>query len=91
MLRPKSALFYIDEITGVSDDLLQLMVSEINAEKGVVDDVSPFLYRWSLEAVGSIFLDTRLDFFFLDTRLDMQGIRDLKGLRMSNKTCITQI
>ena len=61
MLRPKSALFYIDEITGVSDDLLQLMVSEINAEKGFVDDVSPFLYRWSLEAVGSIFLDTRLD------------------------------
>lgn len=59
MLRPKSALFYIDEITGVSDDLLDLMVGGGTSDKKIVPDVSPFLYRWSLEAVCAIFLDTR--------------------------------
>ena len=58
MLRPKSALFYIDEITGVSNDLLNLVASNMNQDR-TIDDVTPLMYRWSLEAVSAIFLDTR--------------------------------
>ena len=58
MLRPKSALFYIDEITGVSNDLLNLVASNMNQDR-TIDDVTPWMYRWSLEAVSAIFLDTR--------------------------------
>ena len=40
---------------------------------GVIKDMTPLLYRWALEATGTIFLNTRLVvatvIIFLDTRL----------------------
>ena len=32
---------------------------EMSDKKMVVSDVTPLIYRWSLEAVGSIFLNSR--------------------------------
>ena len=58
MLRPKSAFYYIDDITEVCDDLLDLFVKNMENGKDV-SDITPLLYRWALEAVGAIFLDLR--------------------------------
>jgi len=58
MMRPKSALYYIDEITDITNEALNLMVSKQEEKNSV--DVASYTYRWSLESIGSIFLDTRL-------------------------------
>merc|ERR1711962_402601 len=59
MMRPKSALFYIDGVTQVSDDLLELIESKLDGA-GYLDDATIYVYRWALDAVGAIFLDSRL-------------------------------
>ena len=45
---------------------------------GVIKDMTPLLYRWALEATGTIFLNTRLVvatvIIFLDTRLVMATV-----------------
>ena len=56
MMRPKSALYYIDEITDITNEVLNLMVGK--QEESI--DVSSYTYRWALESIGAIFLDTRL-------------------------------
>jgi len=66
MMRPSSALFYIDEISDISNQVLTLMLrrqqqqqTEAGEEDGSVD-VSAYTNRWALESIGAIFLDTRL-------------------------------
>jgi len=58
MLRPKSALYYIDDITKASDDFLDLVSRE--GQDNTIEDITPLVYRWALEAVGAIFLNTRI-------------------------------
>ena len=64
MMRPKSAFFYIDEITEISNDLLNLLDTKQD-ENGTVEDVTAFTYSWSLESIGAIFLDTRSSLFYI--------------------------
>jgi len=59
MLRPKSAMFYIDSIEDISQDFAEVMERKTDA-KGEVDDVTKYLYRWSLESIATIFLDAKL-------------------------------
>ena len=60
MLRPKSAMFYIDDLEQIGLQFCEKMEqkSDSNME---VDDVTGLIYRWALEAVSSIFLDARLN------------------------------
>lgn len=58
MMRPKSALYYIEDITEVCDDLFDLVEKKLGNDREI-DDVTPLLYRWALEAVAAIFLDVR--------------------------------
>eukprot|EP00088_Acartia_fossae_P028188 TRINITY_DN28986_c0_g1_i6.p1 TRINITY_DN28986_c0_g1~~TRINITY_DN28986_c0_g1_i6.p1 ORF type:complete len:535 (-),score=114.95 TRINITY_DN28986_c0_g1_i6:246-1823(-) len=59
MMRPKSALFYLDDITMVTREFLDLLDKNLDAQ-GSVPDVIPLIYRWALESVGAIFLDSRI-------------------------------
>jgi len=55
MMRPKSALYYVDDISEITNQFLDLMQKNRD-----VPDVVPFIYRWALESVGAIFLDSRI-------------------------------
>ena len=59
MMRPKSAMFYITPLEDISSELCNLVASKVD-DKMEIDDISKYIHRWSLEAIGSIFLDTRL-------------------------------
>ena len=58
MLRPNSAFYYMNDLTQISNELLDLMERNQDSSK-TVKDIAPFLYKWALESVGDIFLDTR--------------------------------
>lgn len=58
MLRPKSAMYYIDDITEVSAELAGLLEMKMDSDHEI-KDIVPLIYRWALDAVGAIFLDTR--------------------------------
>ena len=59
MMRPQSALHYIPSIERISEDLVTLLHSA-RGEEGEVEDVLELVFRWALESITSIFLDTRL-------------------------------
>jgi len=59
MMRPKSAMFYIDSIDEISEQLVNYMEKNMDAN-GEIDDATEYLYKWSLESIASIFLDARL-------------------------------
>jgi len=59
MLRPKSAMFYLDSIENISDELVDVFDRKMD-ESGEVDDIAKYIYRWSLESIASIFLDAKL-------------------------------
>jgi len=59
MLRPKSAMFYIDSIANISEELVDAFTRNMDAN-GEVEDVTEHIYRWSLETIASIFLDAKL-------------------------------
>ena len=58
MLRPNSAFYYMNDLTQISNELLDLMERNQDSNK-TVEDIAPFLYKWALESVGDIFLDKR--------------------------------
>jgi cytochrome P450 len=60
MLRPRAALFYLNDLDQIALQFCELMESESNSNMEV-DNVTGLLYRWSLESVSSIFLDARLN------------------------------
>ena len=59
MMRPQSALYYIPSIERISEDLTTLLHSA-RGEEGEVENVLDFVFRWALESITSVFLDTRL-------------------------------
>ena len=59
MLRPKSAMFYIDSLEEISQEFVAKMSAKSDGEMEV-DDVLPYIHRWALESTGRIFLNTRL-------------------------------
>ena len=73
-MRPKSALYYIDDVTKVTDDFLELAMTNAT-EDGVVDDMLPLLHRWALESVGTIFLDSRYVHLY---RVSQKNVRVIK-------------
>jgi len=59
MLRPKSAMFYIESIEQISQELVDLIVRNKDMD-GEIDNITDDLYRWSLETITSIFLDAKM-------------------------------
>ena len=59
MMRPKSAMFYIKPLEDISLELCSVVTSKVD-DKMEIDDILKYIHRWSLEAIGAIFLDTRL-------------------------------
>ena len=58
-MRPQSALHYIPSIERISEDLVTLLHSA-RGEEGEVENVLELVFRWALESITAVFLDTRL-------------------------------
>ena len=59
MMRPKSAMFYINDIEEISQQFVELLAANTDSNSEV-EDIIQHLYCWSLESIAAIFLDTRL-------------------------------
>jgi len=59
MMRPQSAMFYIDTVDTSSRQLCDLLKFHRD-QRGVVTDVLPNVYRWALDSITSIFLNTKI-------------------------------
>jgi len=58
MMRPKSALYYIDEMENIAKELAD-KIQNIKDEDGMLEP-SEVLHEYALEAVGCVFMGTRL-------------------------------
>ena len=83
MLRPKSAMFYIDTVEEISSDFLFKIETALD-KKSEVDDFTKLLHFWSLETISAIFLNTRLGC------LDRNPSEDCKTLVASAKVVLGQ-
>ena len=59
MMRPQSAMFYIDTVDTSSRQLCDLLKFHRD-QRGVVTDVLPNVYRWALDSITSIFLNAKI-------------------------------
>ena len=60
MMRPKSALYYINEMEEIATELVD-KISDLKGEDGVgIKDIHPLVQEYALEAVGCVFLNARL-------------------------------
>lgn len=60
LMRPKSAMFYIDEIQKVSGEFMNLIRLKRSQDSNVIKDFLPQLYRYTLESITLIALNTRI-------------------------------
>ena len=60
MMRPKSALYYIDEMEDIAVELVEKIASLKGEDGKGIEDIHPFIQEYALEAVGCIFLNARL-------------------------------
>ena len=60
LMRPKSAIFYFDEIQKVSDEFMNLIRHRKSKNMNVINDFLPQIYRYTFESIVLIALDTRL-------------------------------
>ena len=58
MMRPQSAMFYIPGIEQISGDMVSLLHTA-RGEDDTVENVVDLVFRWALESISSVFLDTR--------------------------------
>ena len=81
MMRPKSAMFYINDIEEISQQLVDLMTA--NADRnGEVDDILKHIHSWSLESIAAIFLDTRLGCLDPNLPEDSEARRFIRAVNM---------
>ena len=73
MMRPQSAMFYIPSIEQISGDMVSLLHSA-RGEDDTVEDVVELVFRWALESISSVFLDTRLGCLEADLSQDKQRL-----------------
>jgi cytochrome P450 family 49 subfamily A len=58
-MRPSSASYYLDDLIDVTQDFLNLVITNADSDS-VIDDLTPYMYRFAMEAVTVVFLDSRL-------------------------------
>ena len=60
MMRPKSALYYVDEMEDIAVELAD-KIAELKGKDGEgIEDIHPIIQEYALEAVGCVFLNARL-------------------------------
>ena len=59
-MRPKSALFYLDEIQEISQDFIDYIRIVRKPEKETIEDFLPDIYKFTFESISYIALDIRL-------------------------------
>ena len=69
MMRPRSAMFYIDTVDTSSRQLCDLLKFHRD-HSGVVRNVLPSVYRWALDSITSIFLNAKIGCLDLDPSKD---------------------
>jgi hypothetical protein len=60
MMRPKSAMFYLDKLQDISDEFASYIRRERNPKDQTISDFLLPCHRFSLEAITEIALNTRL-------------------------------
>ncbi len=60
LMRPKSALFYLEEIQNISNEFMDFLRMQRSKEDKVIRNALPEIYRFTFEAISFIALDTRL-------------------------------
>lgn len=61
LMRPKSAMYFVDKLQVVSDDFVKyIKVARSEKDNSLGDDVLPHIYRFALESISLIALDTRI-------------------------------
>ena len=60
MMRPKSALYYIDEMEDIANELTNKIADSKGKDGKGIRDIHPLVQEYALEAVGCVFLNARL-------------------------------
>jgi len=60
MMRPKSALYYIDEMEDIANELTNKIAESKGKDGKGIRDIHPLVQEYALEAVGCVFLNARL-------------------------------
>jgi cytochrome P450 len=60
LMRPKSALFYADEIQNVADDFVDFIRATRTQEDKLIENFLPEAYRYAFESICYIALDARI-------------------------------
>ena len=58
-MRPSSASYYLDDLINITHDFISLVQAKADTDN-TIDDLLPFIYRYAMEAVTAVFLDSRL-------------------------------
>ena len=81
MLRPKSAMFYINDIQEISSELGDLVQKNLDDNKEV-SDLLEYINRWSLESIIAIFLDMRINCLRDDLAEDSDAAKFVNGVKV---------
>ena len=60
LMRPKSAHYYLDEIETISEEFMDFIRKTRSTDEKIIKNSLPELYRFTLESICYIALDTRL-------------------------------
>ncbi len=60
LMRPKSAHYYLNEIENISEEFMNFIRKTRSTDEKIIKNSLPELYRFTLESICYIALDTRL-------------------------------
>lgn len=83
MMRPKSAMFYINDIEEISQELTQVLADSMDSNNEV-DDVLEYVNQWALESIVAIFLDSRLNCLQKDLPDDSEPRRFVEAVKVKD-------
>ena len=73
LMRPKSAMFYLEEIQNVTQDFIKLIEEKRSAnENNVIENFLPEIYRYTLESICVIAIEQRIGCLKTDSSLDSE-------------------
>ena len=71
-MRPKSAMFYLDKLDDVGQEMVDFIRRERNPKDDVVSDFLPLAHRFGLETITVIALDSHLGCFAKNISPELQ-------------------
>ena len=82
-MQPKTVRLYVPKIEEIADEFIAKMKSKLNSKSELPDDFLNELNRWSLESVGYIALDRRLN-VISDEEQDERSKEIIKVVKSTN-------